>query len=108
MRLATFEVQTAVGRFQRVGVMQDDDTLIDANFVVAEHLNRTNQYEHPYKEANQLAPTEMIAFISAGERTLALVREAIAAVSPTYEQRGARGEQIVFQRSQVRLRAPLP
>src|SRR5260370_41222906 len=108
MKLLTFEVQTPVGCFQRVAVEQSDATLIDANFVVAEHLRRTNHYETPYREADHLAPPEMIGFITGGERTLDIVREAITAISPTPEQRGARGEQLVFQLDQVRLRAPLP
>src|ERR1700730_10548570 len=111
MKLFTFEVQTPVGRFQRVGVEQTGTalfTLIDANFVVAEHLRRTNHYENPYREADHLAPPEMIGFITGGERTLDMVREAITAISPTPEHRGARGEQLVFQLDQVRLHSPLP
>ncbi len=108
MRLVTYEVQTVLGPFRRVGVWRDDDTIVDANFVVTEYLRRTGHYEDIYKEADFLAPVEMISFITGGERTLQTVREALALILPTQEQRGARGEQFVFQREHVRLCAPIP
>lgn len=108
MRLVTYEVQTVLGPFRRVGVWWNDETIVDANFIVAEYLRRTGHYEDVYREAEWLAPAEMISFIAGGEHTLQTVREALALIPPTQEQRGAKGEQIVFQREHVRLCAPIP
>ncbi len=108
MKLVTFEVQTPVGPFERVGVWRADDAIIDANFVVADQLRQTGRYENPYQEAAHLAPAEMLAFIGNGERGLDAVRAAMAGVAPEGEQRGARGERLAYRRDEVRLRAPLP
>src|SRR5579875_2215577 len=108
MRLVTYEVQTVIGPFRRVGVWQDDGSIVDVNFLVAEHYRRTGEDNASYRAADYVAPSEMIAFISGGKRTLDTVREALALVRPSHEERGARGEQIVFLRDEVRLCAPLP
>ncbi len=108
MRLVTYEVQTVVGPFRRVGVWQDDETIVDANFLAAEYLRHRGNYEDTYREADYLVPVDMITFIAGGKRTLDTVREALALVHPTDEQRGARSERIVFQRGDVHLCAPLP
>lgn len=110
MRLVTFEVQAVVGRFQRVGVWQSDDRVIDANAVVADYFLRSRQYEDAYREANHFAPPDMLTFIAGGERTLRMVRDAIADVAPSAESRGRRGERLLFhlQDDQIRLRSPLP
>ena len=108
MRLVTYEVQTVVGPFRRVGIWQDDETIVDANFLAAEYLRHKGNYEDTYREAEYLVPIDMITFIAGGTRTLDTVREALAHVHPTTEQRGARSERIVFQRGDVQLCAPLP
>jgi 2-keto-4-pentenoate hydratase/2-oxohepta-3-ene-1,7-dioic acid hydratase in catechol pathway len=107
MRLVTYEIQTVLGPFQRVGIWQDDNTIVDANFAVAEYLRQTGDYEDVYREADHVAPTNMIDFITGGERTLHTVREALTYVHPP-RQHGARGEQFAFSYNEVRLCAPLP
>jgi 2-keto-4-pentenoate hydratase/2-oxohepta-3-ene-1,7-dioic acid hydratase in catechol pathway len=108
MKLVTYEVQTVVGPFRRVGVWQDDETIVDANFLVAEYLRHRDKDEDTYREADYLVPVDMLTFIAGGTRTLDMVREALALVHPTAEQRGARNERMVFQRADVHLCAPLP
>ena len=108
MRLVTYEVQTVVGPFRRVGVWRDDGSIVDANFLAAEYLRRSGNYEDAYREAEYLVPVDMIAFIAGGTRTLDTVREALKRVQPSTEQYGARSERIVFQHGDVQLCAPLP
>ena len=108
MRLVTYEVQTVVGPFRRVGIWQDDETIVDAHFLAAEHFRRKGNYADAYREAEYLVPAEMIAFIAGGQRTLDTVREALDSVQPAPTQTGARNEQLAFARSAVSLCAPLP
>ena len=108
MKLVTFEVQTQVGPFERVGVWHTDARIVDANFIVAEHLRRIGRSENPYQDAAHIAPPEMIGFISGRERSLEAVRDAISQIAPQEGQQGARGEHLVYRREEVRLRAPLP
>src|SRR5579875_871278 len=91
MRLVTYEVQTVVGSFRRVGVWQDDGSIVDVNFLVAEHYRRTGNDNASYRAADYIAPSEMIAFITGGKRTLDTVREALALVRPARRARCKRG-----------------
>jgi 2-keto-4-pentenoate hydratase/2-oxohepta-3-ene-1,7-dioic acid hydratase in catechol pathway len=108
MRLVTYEVQTVIGPFRRVGLWQDDDTVVDVNFLAAEYFRHSGNYEDAYREADYLTPSEMISFIAGGKRTLDTVRETLSLLDSRNELRGAKGEQIIFQRDDIRLRAPLP
>src|SRR5438270_7262114 len=104
MRLVTFEVQTVVGPFQRVGTCLSDSRIADVNFVVAEHFGRTRRFDAPYREAEHVAPSEMIAFIGGRERSLDAVREALRVVAPELNDVGSRGERLVYDMSEIRLR----
>lgn len=108
MRLLTFEVQTVVGPFQRVGMYASDSRIVDVNFVVAEHLRRLRRVDAPYTEAQHLAPPEMIAFITGRDRSLDAVRDAVEIVQPEMDQVGSRGERLAYDISEVRVRSPLP
>ncbi len=108
VRIVTFEVQTAIGPFQRVGVWTDQDQIVDANLAVANYLSTDNSLADPYEEAGRLAPAEMIAFISGGQRTLDVTARAVAHVASVLGEKGSRGETLTHARDDVRLMAPLP
>jgi 2-keto-4-pentenoate hydratase/2-oxohepta-3-ene-1,7-dioic acid hydratase in catechol pathway len=99
MRLVTFEVQTPIGPFERVGMLDTNAQIVDASFVVAEYLRRTSRFDDPYREAAHLAPGEMMAFITGRERSV---------VQPELASHGARGERLVYALDEIRLKAPLP
>ncbi|MCL8209089.1 MAG: fumarylacetoacetate hydrolase family protein [Actinomycetia bacterium] len=107
MKLVTFEVSTVVGPIRRVGVWEDD-TVVDANLAVAEHLLARGFPADPYREADHLAPSAMIPFIEQGDRALDAVRAALEFLRREGLSRGRRGEVLVHRRDAVRLCAPIP
>ncbi len=109
MKLASFEVQTPVGRFMRIGAVQGSNTLIDLTSAYAallEHEGRPNAYSL----GAAVAPPDMKSFIEGGDYSLA---EAGRAVDYVLDQRsdgaskGSRGESLVFDMSDVELLPPL-
>ena len=108
MKLVTFEVKTAVGPLERVGIWLDDGRIADANLVVADYLRSTGRSLYPQEEAQHRAPTRMIEFIRQGPLALDLVRQALDQALRVGKATGPLGEVLVHAPDGVRLRAPIP
>jgi 2-keto-4-pentenoate hydratase/2-oxohepta-3-ene-1,7-dioic acid hydratase in catechol pathway len=107
MKLASFQVQTPVGRFTRIGHVQQDNTLIDLSSAYATLRSHEGEPQ-PYRLAEAIVPPNMKRFIEAGNTAL---KEAQRAVSYVLEERpgeGPQGETLVFAMSDVILLPPLP
>ncbi len=98
MRLCTFEVATHVGKHRRVGLLAGDK-IVDVNFAAAACCGEAQ----PQRWADAMAPSDMLSFLQAGERAM---RQAAALTIPT--GRGPNDETLVYDRSDVRLLAPVP
>ena len=95
MKLASFQVQTPVGRFTRIGHVQQDNTLIDLSSAYAALRSHEGEPQ-PYRLAEALVPPDMKRFIEAGSTAL---KEAQRAVSYVLEERpgeGPQGETLVL------------
>ena len=111
MKLASFEVQTRIGRFTRIGSVQPDGVIIDlssAGVALKSHQGEPQ----PYRLVEALVPPDMRRFIEAGSTAL---DEAQRAVNYVLEKRakggtpeGPQGESLVFPISDVALLSPLP
>jgi 2-keto-4-pentenoate hydratase/2-oxohepta-3-ene-1,7-dioic acid hydratase in catechol pathway len=107
MKLASFQVQTPVGRFTRIGHVQQDNTLVDLSSAYAALRSHEGEPQ-PYRLAEAIVPPDMKRFIEAGNTAL---KEAQRAVSYVLEERpgeGPQGETLVFAMSDVILLPPLP
>ena len=116
MKLASFQVQTPVGRFTRIGSVQPEDTVLDLSSAYAALKAREGE-PHPYRLANALVPPDMKRFIEGGKTAL---QEAQRAVNYVLEEgakvgresgrrpEGPQGECLVFAMSDVILLPPLP
>ena len=69
MKLATFQVSTPIGRFNRIGAVQSDSTLIDLTSSYAT-LKLHEGEDNPYPLTEALAPPDMKRFIEAGPTAL--------------------------------------
>lgn len=110
MRLVTFQVQTPVGRFARVGALQGPDglTIIDLNMAYA-RLLADHQETKPCRLADARVPSTMLDWLEGGPSTLAASREAVAYLAGLKDPpSGPNGETILYSRQAVRLLAPLP
>ncbi|GIX48045.1 MAG: 2-hydroxyhepta-2,4-diene-1,7-dioate isomerase [Candidatus Tectimicrobiota bacterium] len=110
MKLASFQVQTPVGRFVRIGSVQGE-RLIDLSSAYVTLLAQQGEPQ-PYRLMEALVPPDMRRLIEGGERALEAARAAEAfageALARGQLPAGPQGEQLVFALNEVRLLPPLP
>lgn len=110
MKLVTFQVQTQVGRFTRLGALQGPtgQVVIDLNLAYV-RLLADQKETRPYRLAQARVPSTMLEWLEGGPSALAASREAVAYLATLGEAPlGPEGETILYPRREVRLRAPLP
>ena len=111
MKLASFAVDTPVGRATRVGV-KSGDALVDATTAYAAHL-ATEGDPTPVEVATTVCPPSMRDFLRRGDRAFAAAETALehaeavesAARDPA---RGPEGGRLRFPEAAVDLLAPVP
>ncbi len=110
MKLATFQVQTPVGRFVRIGSVQGEQ-LIDLSSAYVTLLAQRGEPQ-PYRLMEALVPPDMRRLIEGGDNALQAAREAEAfvrqALASGQVPQGPQGEQLVFALQEVTLLTPLP
>lgn len=110
MKLATFEIDSPLGRVRRIGAVLGEQ-LVDLNAAYALCLAEEGE-ERPYDTAAQLVPPDMIRFFEAGADGRAAAESAVALVQAKLAEgrlpTGPDGQQLVYDRSSVRLLAPVP
>jgi 2-keto-4-pentenoate hydratase/2-oxohepta-3-ene-1,7-dioic acid hydratase in catechol pathway len=113
MKLVTFEVQTVLGRFCRLGAWVDGG-LLDLNTAYTQYLQECGEAQ-PERLAEVILPASMRAFIEMGSRSLEAARQALERfapllreTSPTQLPAGPNGARIAFSPEEVTLKTPLP
>lgn len=106
MKLCTFEVQTRVGRFQRLGAAIPDG-IADLNFAFERMLD-TQGDRQPKPLAAARVPTRMLDFLDAGERALEDACRAISFLAESGEIAGVDGQALFYRPDEVKLLTPLP
>jgi 2-keto-4-pentenoate hydratase/2-oxohepta-3-ene-1,7-dioic acid hydratase in catechol pathway len=104
MKLATFEISTAAGPMRRVGAAVDG-RLIDLASAYAAHLEHADPGCDAQRLAGMLIPSDMVAFLGAGDAGRRAADQAIDAASKHEDAFGARTS---FASAEVRLLAPVP
>ena len=108
MKLATFQVETVMGRYERLGAVVNDTMLIDLNAAYRWLLDQGGEAQ-PKRLADVILPPAMLPFIEMGPRALEaarLVLNQFAAGAPA--QTGCDGERLCFALAEVVLLSPLP
>ena len=106
MRLVTYEIETALGRFERLGALEGD-RVVDLNFAYAWLLHREDE-PAAYRLADAIVPAEMRTFLEVGDRAMHEARRVLKALHASESARGERGEKLWHALADVRLLAPLP
>jgi 2-keto-4-pentenoate hydratase/2-oxohepta-3-ene-1,7-dioic acid hydratase in catechol pathway len=108
MKLVSFRIHTPVGGFVRVGALHGD-AIVDLNMAQVRLLT-DRQEAQPYRLANVLVPSSMLALLEGGSTAMAAAREAFghAVKAQDAALHGPDGETIVYRRHEVSLLAPLP
>jgi 2-keto-4-pentenoate hydratase/2-oxohepta-3-ene-1,7-dioic acid hydratase in catechol pathway len=110
MKLVTFEFQTAIGPVQRIGAISHDK-IIDLNMGYTCYLADKQDGSRHYELAAAVLPPDMIAFFSsgqAGREAAETTTDYIANKKSKTPITGPRGEKIVYNMAEVRLKAPVP
>ena len=71
MKLVSFEVQTRLGRFERIGALAHG-TIVDLNAACAAFLAGSADANAARRQADALVPPDMIAFLEGGKAARAM------------------------------------
>jgi 2-keto-4-pentenoate hydratase/2-oxohepta-3-ene-1,7-dioic acid hydratase in catechol pathway len=104
VKLVTFEVATPLGPVERLGAWRDGK-IADLNLAARLLYARENR-ERPAARAEFFVPPDLLGLLDGGAESLGEARSALAALAG--EPAGPRGERVVWNEGEVRLKAPLP
>jgi 2-keto-4-pentenoate hydratase/2-oxohepta-3-ene-1,7-dioic acid hydratase in catechol pathway len=110
MKLVTFGVPTPVGQVQRIGAICQNQ-IIDLNMGYARYLANEYGSSQAYELAAAMLPPDMIGLFRRGEEGKDRARLTIDYVAKCQLKGsflGPRGEKIVYEMSEVELKAPVP
>ncbi len=117
MKLVTFEVETVLGRAQRLGSYMKDSSnqefVLDLNAGYAWILSEDGEAQ-PKKLADTVLPGNMRAFLEMGSIALSAARQTEDMLTTFLEEhpgevaKGLEGAHLIFPLSSVRLKTPLP
>lgn len=115
MRLLSFEVQTVLGKFERIGALAHG-TIVDLNAACTAYFALTEEANAARRQAAALVPPDMIAFLEGCASAQAIGRE-MAEKSVAYvgerlrsepQPLGPDGQRLTFGENEIRWLAPVP
>jgi 2-keto-4-pentenoate hydratase/2-oxohepta-3-ene-1,7-dioic acid hydratase in catechol pathway len=110
MKLVTFEVFTPVGPIRRIGAIQQN-RIVDLNMGYTRYLADKYGNSQSYELAAAMLPPDMIAFFRRGKEGKDRAKLTIDYVGKCQVKGsllGPRGEKIVYEINEARLKAPVP
>jgi 2-keto-4-pentenoate hydratase/2-oxohepta-3-ene-1,7-dioic acid hydratase in catechol pathway len=110
MKLVTFGVPTAVGQIHRIGAI-GQNKIIDLNMGYTCYLAEKYGNSAAYELAAAMVPPDMIAFFWRGEEgrdRAELALDYVGKCRVKGSVLGPRGEKIVYEMDEVKLKAPVP
>lgn len=107
MKLVTFEVGSSIGPLQRVGAMVEDK-VVDLQLVYRLYLNEVRGVGRASELAKAIIPHEMLGFIENGPVAREAAEQALEHIGKAGYPSELNAERLVYQASDVRLRAPIP
>jgi 2-keto-4-pentenoate hydratase/2-oxohepta-3-ene-1,7-dioic acid hydratase in catechol pathway len=110
MKLVTFEISTALGPVLRIGAISQEK-IIDLNMGYTRYLAAKQDGGRHYEQVATVLPPDMIAFFSSGKEgreAAEITTDYIANKKLKAPVTGPRGEKIVYDMAEVKLKAPVP
>lgn len=111
MKLVSYEVQTRLGRFERIGALACG-TIVDLNAACVALLAESQDANAARRHAEAAVPPDMIAFLEGGTEARELADRAVAYVGERLKAHsrplGPRGQRLTFDEPEVRWLAPVP
>ena len=111
MRLISFEVQTLLGRYERIGALAHG-TVIDLTSAYGAYLAETLKQGRTRPLAEAVVPPDMVGFLEGGASSRDAADQAVAYVGERLKREalplGPAGERLTFTESEIRWLAPVP
>jgi len=110
MKLVTFEISTLIGPIQRIGAINREN-VIDLNLGYSLYLADNENNRRAYELAAAIVPRDMITFLRSGKQGMeaaATTVDYVAGKRPKAPTTGPRGEKIVYDIAEVKLKSPVP
>jgi 2-keto-4-pentenoate hydratase/2-oxohepta-3-ene-1,7-dioic acid hydratase in catechol pathway len=110
MKLVTFGVPTPVGQIRRIGAIHRNK-IIDLNMGYTRYLSDKHGHIQAYELAAAMLPSDMIAFFrreKEGKDRAELTIDYVERYQGEGSLLGPRGEKIVYEMNEVKLKAPVP
>src|SRR5579863_2399083 len=105
MKLITFHSQS---RRDRIGALAPDGQVVDLNAAYSLYLRNVQQEGAFYALADARVPASMRGLFENGDRGLDAARYALEyALQEGPETKGPSGEQIIFRKDAIRIKAPI-
>jgi 2-keto-4-pentenoate hydratase/2-oxohepta-3-ene-1,7-dioic acid hydratase in catechol pathway len=115
MKLVTFQLQTQIGQFNRIGALIDGDEngrIADLTSSYLAYLVQETGGPMAHEIAQLRMPPDMIGWLKGGERSFDAATQTVAFIKGLLDKdenpRGLENAQLVFNRSEVKLLAPVP
>src|SRR4051794_38760050 len=112
MKLVTFEISTPLGPMSRIGALIDGEVETTARFVDLNLAYTTLLVESGEPKAYEMAgvalPPNMLGYLEGGKNAEERARQTLEFIKSQPNAAGPRGEQLIYDRAGVRLRAPVP
>ncbi|MDY6833905.1 MAG: fumarylacetoacetate hydrolase family protein [Chloroflexota bacterium] len=109
MRLVTFEIPTAIGSIQRIGMISND-RIIDLNMGYQLYLTETRNSQRVQEMANTILPTNMLDFLRGGNESKEAARitaEYVNATSGKDYTTGPCGRRVIYNSTEIHLKSPV-
>ena len=110
MKLVTFEVSTLLGPFLRIGALSHDK-IIDLNMGYIFYLKEERNHPLAYELAGVILPPDMLAFLRVGDDAKEAAQTTMQYITEKMNKAhvlGPRGERVLYEMSEVRVKAPVP
>ena len=111
MKLVSFEVQTQLGRFERIGALAHG-TIVDLNAACTALLAESADENAARRQAGALVPPDMIGFLEGGQAARDMAAKAIAhagvALHDNLRALGPQGQRLAFGEDEIHWLAPVP
>ena len=111
MKLVSYEVQTPLGRFERIGALAHG-TIVDLNSACAAYFAESEDANAARRQAAALVPPDMIQFLEGGEVGREMAGKTVTYVGERLRSGprplGPHGERLTFDEAEVRWLAPVP
>ncbi len=113
MKLVTFGLKGGKTRPAMVGVLLEEDLILDLQAAAALYLKEAEKEKNPYPLAGRLIPADMTVFLGQGKTAMNLARRTVKAISKWRKRekkslKGLQREPLFYPLAKVSLKAPVP